>query len=198
MKQVIGLTGGIASGKSTVSAYLRELGLAVIDADALVHDLQRKGGPLYQVLVDWLGQDILQEDGQLDRKALGALLFGSKEMLEKSAELQNPIIRRELKVALEEKLAEQDLVFLDIPLLYEQGYEDWCDQVWVVYVDQTTQIKRLMGRNSLTTEEAQLRISRQLSLEDKRIRADLVLDNRGSLENLKEQVQKGLQGLGIR
>ncbi|WP_422804500.1 dephospho-CoA kinase [Streptococcus sp. FT1-55] len=190
MTKIIGITGGIASGKSTVSSYLRELGQIVIDADEVVHDLQKKGGALYQVLVGWLGTDILQADGELDRKKLAALLFGSNEKLAKSANLQNPIIRKELEKRRDRALQDNELVFLDIPLLYEQGYEDWCNQVWLIYVDRETQIQRLMARNQLTKEEAQLRISRQMPLEEKRDLADLVLKNTGDLETLKSQIKR--------
>lgn len=190
MTKIIGITGGIASGKSTVSSYLRELGQIVIDADEVVHDLQKKGGALYQVLVGWLGTEILQADGELDRKKLAALLFGSNERLAKSADLQNPIIRKELEKRRDRALQDNELVFLDIPLLYEQGYEDWCNQVWLIYVDRETQIQRLMARNQLTKEEAQLRISRQMPLEEKRALADLVLENTGDLETLKSQIKQ--------
>ncbi len=190
MTKIIGITGGIASGKSTVSSYLRELGQIVIDADEVVHDLQKKGGALYQVLVGWLGTEILQADGELDRKKLAALLFGSNERLAKSADLQNPIIRKELEKRRDRALQDNELVFLDIPLLYEQGYEDWCNQVWLIYVDRETQIQRLMARNQLTKEEAQLRISRQMPLEEKRDLADLVLKNTGDLETLKSQIKR--------
>lgn len=190
MTKIIGITGGIASGKSTVSSYLRELGQIVIDADEVVHDLQKKGGALYQVLVGWLGTEILQADGELDRKKLAALLFGSNERLAKSADLQNPIIRKELEKRRDRALQDNELVFLDIPLLYEQGYEDWCNQVWLIYVDRETQIQRLMARNQLTKEEAQLRISRQMPLEEKRNLADLVLKNTGDLETLKSQIKQ--------
>lgn len=190
MTKIIGITGGIASGKSTVSSYLRELGQIVIDADEVVHDLQKKGGALYQVLVGWLGTEILQADGELNRKKLAALLFGSNEKLAKSANLQNPIIRKELAKRRDRALQDNELVFLDIPLLYELGYEDWCNQVWLIYVDKETQIQRLMARNQLTKEEAQLRISRQMPLEEKRALADLVLENTGDLETLKSQIKQ--------
>ncbi|MGT2682022.1 dephospho-CoA kinase [Streptococcus porci] len=190
MTKIIGITGGIASGKSTVSSYLRELGQIVIDADEVVHDLQKKGGALYQALVGWLGTEILQADGELDRKKLAALLFGSNEKLAKSANLQNPIIRKELAKRRDRALQDNELVFLDLPLLYELGYEDWCNQVWLIYVDRETQIQRLMARNQLTKEEAQLRISRQMPLEEKRALADLVLENTGDLETLKSQIKQ--------
>lgn len=190
MTKIIGITGGIASGKSTVSSYLRELGQIVIDADEVVHDLQKKGGALYQVLVGWFGTEILQADGELNRKKLAALLFGSNERLAKSADLQNSIIRKELEKRRDRALQDNELVFLDIPLLYELGYEDWCNQVWLIYVDKETQIQRLMARNQLTKEEAQLRISRQMPLEEKRALADLVLENTGDLETLKSQIKQ--------
>ncbi|MGF0071635.1 dephospho-CoA kinase [Streptococcus orisratti] len=190
MTKIIGITGGIASGKSTVSSYLRELGQIVIDADEVVHDLQKKGGALYQVLVGWFGTEILQADGELNRKKLAALLFGSNERLAKSADLQNSIIRKELEKRRDRALQDNELVFLDIPLLYELGYEDWCNQVWLIYVDKETQIQRLMARNQLTKEEAQLRISRQMPLEEKRDLADLVLKNTGDLETLKSQIKR--------
>lgn len=190
MTKIIGITGGIASGKSMVSSYLRELGQIVIDADEVVHDLQKKGGALYQVLVGWLGTEILHADGELDRKKLAALLFASNERLAKSADLQNPIIRKELEKRRDRALQDNELVFLDIPLLYEQGYEDWCNQVWLIYVDRETQIQRLMARNQLTKEEAQLRISRQMPLEEKKDLADLVLKNTGDLETLKSQIKQ--------
>lgn len=190
MTKIIGITGGIASGKSTVSSYLRELGQIVIDADEVVHDLQKKGGALYQVLVGWFGTEILQADGELNRKKLAALLFGSNERLAKSADLQNSIIRKELEKRRDRALQDNELVFLDIPLLYELGYEDWCNQVWLIYVDRETQIQRLMARNQLTKEEAQLRISRQMPLEEKRDLADLVLKNTGDLETLKSQIKR--------
>lgn len=190
MTKIIGITGGIASGKSTVSSYLRELGQIVIDADEVVHDLQKKGGALYQVLVGWFGTEILQADGELNRKKLAALLFGSNEKLAKSANLQNPIIRKELAKRRDRALQDNELVFLDLPLLYELGYEDWCNQVWLIYVDKETQIQRLMARNQLTKEEAQLRVSRQMPLEEKRALADLVLENTGDLETLKSQIKQ--------
>lgn len=190
MKQTIGLTGGIASGKSTVSAYLKKLGYTVIDADAVVRELQQKGGALYHVLVDWLGETILQTDGQLDRKKLSALIFGVDENLTKSSELQNPIIKQELESRKNQALTENDLVFLDIPLLYELGYESWCDQVWVVYVDRKTQLERLMARNHFSKTEAELRISKQMNLEKKKELADVIIDNHGSLEEMQKQILK--------
>lgn len=188
MKKVIGLTGGIASGKSTVSAYLREKGYAVVDADQVVRDLQQKGGALYQVLLEWLGEGILQADGELNRSEIGKRLFASKEMLAASAERQNPIIRQALWEQKEALLATEAVVILDIPLLFEQGYESWCDEVWLVWVDEQTQLTRLMVRNGYTEAEAKQRIAAQMPLADKKEKASHWIDNNGKLAETFAQV----------
>ena len=195
MAKVIGITGGIASGKSTVTAFLREQGYPVIDADAVVHELQAKGGKLYQVLVDWLGDNILQVDGQLNRQLLSTLIFGNPDNLAKSAELQNPIIRQELARLRHHALTEYPLIFMDIPLLFEQEYASWCDQVWLVYVDKQTQVKRLMARNHLSQEDAELRISRQMPLNHKRLLADKIIDNSGAPAETLRQVSQYIKTL---
>ncbi|WP_270207463.1 dephospho-CoA kinase [Streptococcus anginosus] len=189
MAKIIGITGGIASGKSTVTNYLRQKGCQVIDADQVVHELQKLGGRLYQALLSEFGTEILLADGQLDRKKLGALLFSCPNLLEKSSRLQNDIIREELALKREQLAATEELFFMDIPLLFEQEYEDWFDQVWLVDVSKDTQLKRLMIRNNLSQEEAQRRIAAQLSLAEKRQRAEIVIDNNGALSATLKQVQ---------
>lgn len=190
MSRVIGLTGSIASGKSTVSAYLVDKGYQVIDADQLVRHLQAKGGKLYQALLDWIGEDILLENGELNRPLLGEFIFSSEENLKKSAQLQNPIIQQELANQLQHMMSEYDLVFMDIPLLFEQGYEGWCDEVWLIWVDEETQIKRLVKRNGYSEDIARLRMSKQMSLTEKKGRADQLIDNRGSLEETFQQLDE--------
>ena len=189
MAKIIGITGGIASGKSTVTDYLMQKGYQVIDADQVVHELQKLGGRLYQALLSEFGTEILLADGQLDRKKLGALLFSCPNLLEKSSRLQNDIIREELALKREQLAATEELFFMDIPLLFEQEYEDWFDQVWLVDVSKDTQLKRLMIRNNLSQEEAQRRIAAQLSLAEKRQRAEIVIDNNGALLATLKQVQ---------
>ena len=168
MAKIIGITGGIASGKSTVTNYLRQKGYQVIDADQVVHELQAKGGKLYQALVSWLGSAILNEAGELDRPKLSQLIFSSQENLAKSSRLQNDIIRQELANRRDQLAKIEETFFMDIPLLFEQDYADWFDEVWLVDVSKGTQLERLMARNNLSQEEAQQRIAAQLSLEDKR------------------------------
>ena len=195
MAKIIGITGGIASGKSTVTDFLRQQGYQVIDADQVVHELQEPGGRLYQALLSAFGSAILQEDGRLDRPKLGAMIFGNPELLAQSSQLQNEIIREEL-AGRRDLLAEtEDIFFMDLPLLFELQYEDWFDQIWLVDVTEETQISRLMARNALSQEEAEKRIAAQLSLQEKRKRADVLIDNNGSLEETRQQLRDALQKL---
>ena len=195
MVRIIGITGGIASGKSTVTEFLRQQGYQVIDADQVVHELQEPGGRLYQALLSTFGSSILQEDGRLDRPKLGAMIFGNPELLEQSSQIQNQIIREEL-AGRRDLLAEtEDIFFMDLPLLFELQYEDWFEQIWLVDVTEETQLSRLMTRNSLSQEEAEKRIAAQLSLQEKRKRADVLIDNNGSLEETRQQLRDALQKL---
>lgn len=195
MAKIIGITGGIASGKSTVTNYLRQKGYQVIDADQVVHELQAKGGKLYQALVNWLGSAILNEAGELDRPKLSQLIFSSQENLAKSSQLQNDIIRKELANRRNQLAKTEETFFMDIPLLFEQDYADWFDEVWLVYVNPETQIKRLKARNGYSQEEAQQRLASQMKLEDKVPYADFVIKNDGNLEELIEQIDKKLRRL---
>ena len=195
MTKIIGITGGIASGKSTVVAEIRKHGYQVIDADQVVHELQAKGGKLYQALCNWLGTDILQENGELDRKKLGQLIFSSKDMLEKSSRLQNGIIREELARRRDELAKTQKVFFMDIPLLIEHDYMEWFDDIWLVHLDEKTQLERLVMRNHFSKEEAKKRMASQMSTEAKKPYADRLLDNSGDLTELKAQIHQLLQEL---
>ena len=195
MARIIGITGGIASGKSTVTEFLRQQGYKVIDADQVVHELQEPGERLYQALLSTFGPAILQEDGRLDRPKLGAMIFGNPDLLAQSSQLQNEIIREEL-AGRRDLLAEmEDIFFMDLPLLFELQYEDWFDQIWLVDVTKETQLSRLMARNALSQEEEEKRIAAQLSLNEKRKRADVRIDNNGSLEETRQQLRDALQKL---
>ncbi|MCO4529306.1 dephospho-CoA kinase [Streptococcus infantarius subsp. infantarius] len=195
MTKIIGITGGIASGKSTVVAEIRKHGYQVIDADQVVHELQAKGGKLYQALCNWLGTDILQENGELDRKKLGQLIFSSKDILEKSSRLQNGIIREELARRRDELAKTQKVFFMDIPLLIEHDYMEWFDDIWLVHLDEKTQLERLVMRNHFSKEEAKKRMASQMSTEAKKPYADKLLDNSGDLTELKAQINQLLQEL---
>ena len=195
MVRIIGITGSIASGKSTVTEFLRQQGYKVIDADQVVHELQEPGGRLYQALLSTFGPAILQEDGRLDRPKLGAMIFGDPELLAKSSQIQNQIIREELAGRRDLLAEKEDIFFMDLPLLFELGYETWFDQVWLVDVTEETQLCRLMARNALSQKEAEKRIAAQLSLQEKRNRADVLIDNNGPLELTQEQLRDTLQKL---
>lgn len=194
MRKIIGITGGIASGKSTVTNFLRQKGFEVVDADALVHQLQKPGGRLFQILVEHFGEKVLLEDGKLNRPLLASLIFSNSEEREWSKETQGKIIREELG-SLRDKLAQtDDVFFMDIPLLFEQDYASWFDETWLVYVSRDTQLDRLMNRDQLSKESAETRLASQWPLEEKKKFATYILDNNGSREQLLSQVVTLLEG----
>ena len=194
MGKIIGITGGIASGKSTVTNFLREKGFQVVDADSVVHQLQKPGGRLYQLLVHHFGQEIILENGELNRPLLANLIFSNPEEREWSKQTQGEIIREEL-AALRDQLGQTEAIFfMDIPLLFEQDYATWFDETWLVYVNRDVQVERFMKRNQLSKEVAESRLAAQWSLEKKKDLASHVLDNNGSRDQLVTQVVKLLEG----
>lgn len=194
MGKIIGITGGIASGKSTVTNFLREQGFQVVDADRLVHQLQRHGGRLYQVLVQHFGREIILENGELNRPLLASLIFSNPEEREWSKQTQGEIIREEL-AALRDQLAQTEAIFfMDIPLLFEQNYANWFDETWLVYVNRDVQVERFMKRDHLSKEIAESRLAAQWSLEEKKKLASHVLDNNGNRDQLLDQVSFLLDG----
>lgn len=193
MGKIIGITGGIASGKSTVTEFLRQNGFEVVDADVVVHQLQKPGGRLYQVLVEHFGEKILLENGELNRPLLGSLIFSNPEEQEWSKRTQGEIIREEL-AALRNHLAQTEaLFFMDIPLLFEQNYASWFDETWLVYVNRDVQLERLMKRDQISKEAAESRLNSQWPLERKISLASHSLDNNGNQEQLIAQVVQLLE-----
>ena len=193
MARIIGLTGGIASGKATVTSYLREKGYPVIDADRVVHDLQAPGGDLYGALVEHFGRDILLDTGDLNRPALAQRIFSSQKEIAWSNQVQGEIIRKALARERDRLAKIEDLFFMDIPLLIEQGYLDWFDQVWLVYVTEDTQLQRLMERNVLTEVQARDRLAAQMPLDKKKAFVDLVIDNNSKRDRLYQQIDRALE-----
>ena len=188
MGKIIGITGGIASGKSTVTEFLRQKGFQVVDADAVVHQLQKPGGRLYQVLVEHFGEKILLENGELNRPLLASIIFSNPEEQEWSKRTQGEIIREEL-AALRNQFAQTEaLFFMDIPLLFEQDYASWFDETWLVYVNRDVQLERLMKRDQISKEAAESRLNSQWPLERKISLASHSLDNNGNQEQLIAQV----------
>ena len=188
MGKIIGITGGIASGKSTVTEFLRQKGFQVVDADAVVHQRQKPRGRLFQILVEHFGEKVLLENGELNRPLLASLIFSNPEEQEWSKRAQGEIIREEL-AALRNQFAQTGtLFFMDIPLLFEQNYASWFDETWLVYVNRDVQLERLMKRDQISKEAAESRLNSQWPLERKISLASHSLDNNGNQEQLIAQV----------
>ena len=194
MGKIIGITGGIASGKSTVTNFLRQKGFQVVDADQLVHQLQKPGERLYQVLVQHFGQEIILENGELNRPLLASLIFSNPEEQEWSKRIQGKIIREELARLRDQLAHTEEIFFMDIPLLFEQDYVSWFDETWLVYVDRDVQVERLMKRDQLSKDEAESRLGAQWPLEKKKDLASQILDNNGNQDQLLTQVFSLLEG----
>ena len=194
MGKIIGITGGIASGKSTVTNFLRQQGFQVVDADAVVHQLQKPGGRLCKALVQHFGQEIILENGELNRSLLASLIFSNPEEREWSRITQGEIIREELATLRDQLVQTKEIFFMDIPLLFEQDYASWFDETWLVYVDRDVQVERLMKRDQLSQNEAESRLAAQWPLEKKKDLASHVLDNNGNQDQLLTQVRILLEG----
>lgn len=190
---VLGLTGNIASGKSTVSAMLADLGATVIDSDLVYRELVGAGQPLLAALAGRFGPEIIAEDGSLNRPALGRIVFSDAAALADLDRLTHPAVIAEVDRRVEAIPA--GVVVLDAVKLIESGHSDRCDAVWVVVTSPDEQVTRLMKRNTLPAEEARRRVEAQPPLADKLARADLVIDNSGTIEQTREQVQRAWQTL---
>ena len=188
-KFVLGVTGNIASGKSTVVRRLEELGATGIDADLVYRELVGRGQPLLRRLADHFGASIIAEDGSLDRPALGKIVFSDPQKLRELDELTHPAVIDEI----DRRVAAIDagVVVIDAVKLIESGHADHCNQVWVVTVDTDVQMTRLMNRNRLPALEARRRIEAQPPMAPKLARADRVIDNSGTLEETMAQVDAG-------
>lgn len=194
MTYILGLTGGIATGKSTVSRYFSDKGYAVVDADVVARRVVEPGTEGLANIVAHFGTEIIQKDGTLNREKLGAMIFSDAEKRETLNNLLSAQIRRTIMADTETLVnANQPLIVLDIPLLYEAGYETHCDAVMAVYTTEAVQLERLMARNNLTEEEALNRIASQEPIETKKDRADIVIDNNGPLNHTYEQVETWLK-----
>lgn len=192
--RIVGLTGGIASGKSTVAGLLEKLGARVIDADKLAREVVRPGEPAWQEIVDWLGPDILLPDRTLSRERIARLVFSDSQARSRLEAITHPAIRRCVKQAVAAaKEQGAAVVVLDIPLLFEVGWTEMMDEIWVVYVDQSTQEARLMDRDRMTLRDALSRIASQMSLAEKARLATTVIDNSKDFAYTKEQVEVAWQ-----
>ena len=194
---LIGLTGGIASGKSTVLQHLRQSGYSVIDADKLGHKVLEQGNPGYKKVVKYFGNEILNSDNTVNRTALGRIVFGDQEKLKQLNEISHPIISEMIQREFEESVTGSNLgiVFLEAALLIEANWYKVCGQIWVVTLDPAFALSRLQERDNLSESDAKLRIAAQLDQQERLKYADVVLNNEGTLEELFSQTEQALQEL---
>ena len=188
MTRVIGLTGGIATGKSTVSEYLASVGYEIIDAEKITHQVQSKGSKGLEAIAAFFGKDIIKEDGELNRQKLGSIVFNDKSKLIELTRIIDPFIRNEVIRRIDE--TKNDVVILDAPTLFENGYHFMCDDIISVVCDFDEQEKRLMERDSLSKEDADSRIKSQWPLKIKAELSTYVIDSNGSIMQTRNQVVK--------
>lgn len=194
--KIIGLTGGIASGKSTVATELRKQNVPVFDADEVSRNAVAKGSKGLALVAEAFGAEYLTSDGEMDRAKISQLVFSDKEALKTLEGILHKIVWDEAEAFLAEAREQKaKLAVLDVPLLIETKWHERVDLVWLVAVSKEQQIKRAMIRSGMTEEEVKARIAAQMSLEDKKKFADVVLDNSGALEESLEQVHKELAKL---
>lgn len=188
MGLVLGLTGGIATGKSTAVAIFKKYGFPIVDADIIARQVVEPETEGLKAIEQTFGQDVIQTNGFLDRKKLAQIIFSNEKkrlILNKSLA---PFIRYEIMRQIQEKSQLSNLIVVDIPLLYEGGYDQVVDKVAVVYIPESVQQNRLMKRDNLTQSEAEKRIASQWSIEEKKAKADIVFDNQGNPEELEQQI----------
>ncbi|MBI2766569.1 MAG: dephospho-CoA kinase [Chloroflexi bacterium] len=189
--RVIGLTGGIASGKSTVTRFFRDRGIPVIDADLLGHRTYEPGSDTFAAVVKTFGDELVAPDGTIDRKVLGGKVFGKPEELKRLTDIVWPGIRKLASLELGElETAGNELAVLEAAVLFEAGWEDLVDEVWVVVVEPDIAVQRLETRNGLDEAAARARIASQLSNAERTSKADIVIENNGSLEALEARIEE--------
>ena len=189
--KTIGLTGGIASGKSTAARVLETLGAFVIDADRLGHQVYEPESPGFRAVVEAFGADIVDAEGQIDRRALGGKVFEKPDELRRLTDIVWPEIRRLAETAIAEHAANEPdgVVVLEAAVLFEASWEDLVDEIWVVSVDVETAIERLRDRNQMSREDAMARIESQLSNAEREARADVTIENSGSEDELRSAIK---------
>lgn len=194
MTKILGLTGGIATGKSTVSKIFAKHDIPIVDGDIIAREIVEPGKPALAALVQAFGEGILQTDGSLDRKRLGNIVFHDDQKRQLMNQTLNQYLRQAINQAIANQVAQQvPLVVVDLPLMYEGHYDRYMDEVMVVYVPEAVQQERLQVRDQLSREEAAKRINSQMPIEEKKARADWVIDNQGTREETKFQVENWLK-----
>lgn len=187
---IIGLTGSIASGKSTVAKMIQSYGLPIVDADQVARQVVEPGSPTLQKIAKVFGQEVIAEDGTMDRAKVGSIIFHDKEMRQKLNAIIHPAIREEMLRQRDEYTSYGEKnIFMDIPLLFESKLEHFVEKIIVVSVTEDVQLERLMARNGLSEEEAKARIATQIPVKEKEALAHGVIHNNGSLEDTAIQLQ---------
>lgn len=187
--RIIGLTGGIGSGKSMAAAYLEEKGAHCVDADAISHSLTAPDGALLPEIRREFGDGVFFEDGTLNRAELGRIVFSDENQRKRLEYITMPAIQGEMMNRIDElDAAGEKLVFLNVPLLFETGIDVLCDEIWLVSVNEDIQLQRVMSRDGLTEEQARDRIRSQMTLEEKTARATTVIDNNRSIEKMYSEL----------
>lgn len=190
MPKVIGLTGGIASGKSSVSELLTVHGFKVVDADVASRQAVEKGTKGLEQVKEAFGEEAIDEDGNMNRSYVGDVIFNHPEKRLELNEIVHPIVRDIMEQEKEAYLEQGYNVIMDIPLLFENGLQDTVDEVWLVYTSESIQIDRLMERNNLSMEDAKARVYSQISIDKKRRMADREIDNRDTKLELKQNLER--------
>lgn len=194
---IIGLTGSIASGKSTVASMLKKFGLPIVDADLVARQVVIPNSPTLQKIAEAFGDDVIMENGEMDRAKVGELIFHDEKKRKMLNSIIHPAIRKEMIRQRDEYASQGKHVVLDIPLLFESKLEHFVEKIIVVSVDEKTQLKRLMERNQLSEEEAKARIASQIPVVEKEKVADAVIDNNGTIEESEQQLKEILTDWGI-
>jgi dephospho-CoA kinase len=195
---IVGLTGGLATGKTTVAKIFKELGAEVVDADIIAREIVRKGTEVFDEIVKVFGEGIIGEEGELDRKKLASIIFCDEEAREKLNMITHPPIRKRIVEEIARLKESKRIIVLDVPLLIEAGFSDLVDVVVVVSAGEEEQIRRVMKRDGIKREEALLRIRSQLPLQSKLDAADYVIDNSGPLDRTRMEVRRVWRGLCAR
>ena len=194
MALIVGLTGGIVGGKSTVASMFKDLGAKIIDADKLGHSVILPHRPAWEKITRLFGKGILQNDLTVDRGKLGKIVFANQVLLKKLNEITHPeitkLIKREINLAKNKTHNQEKVLIIDAALIYEAKIDRFTDKIIVVYIDKDEQIKRLIKRNNLSKDEALERIRSQIPMKEKAKMADYVIDNSNSLNKTKKQVEK--------
>ncbi|MGI6215036.1 MAG: dephospho-CoA kinase [Christensenellales bacterium] len=186
---IIGLTGGIASGKSNVAKVLASLGCPVINADEISRNITDKNGIALPLIKEQFGESAFNNNGTLNRKALSDIVFSDKDKLEALNSIMHPLI---LKIMLQkvESLSDEPVACIEVPLLFETGWDKYCDETWTVYTSREQQLSRLMKRSRLTFREAKLRIKAQMPTEERLMKSDEAIDSSFSYQYTSKQVEK--------